>query len=110
MNFIHDLTASLYFLPGLVRYLQTHYDETHFNHYSCFFSLQMTAQDIPKAVLKDTTGKEADTNYVIIHKDPRVDLLIKNRPRSMKKPAGPADAPTRGSACCSSAPAAGMKP
>jgi len=43
------------------------------------FSLQTMAQDIPKAVLKDTTGKAADTNYVIIHKDPRVDLLIKKQ-------------------------------
>ena len=41
--------------------------------------LQTMAQDLPKAVLKDTTGKEPDTNYVIIHKDPRVDLLIKKQ-------------------------------
>lgn len=41
--------------------------------------LQMVAQNAPKAVLKDTTGKVPDTNYVIIHKDPRVDLLIKKQ-------------------------------
>ncbi len=44
-----------------------------------FFCLQTIAQDIPKAVLKDTSGKTTDTNYVIIHKDPRVDLLIKKQ-------------------------------
>ena len=37
------------------------------------------AQDTPKTILKDTAGKAADTNYVIIHKDPRVDLLIKKQ-------------------------------
>jgi hypothetical protein len=41
--------------------------------------LQTMAQDQPKAVLKDTTGKDTDTNYVVIHKDPRVDLLIKKQ-------------------------------
>jgi len=44
-----------------------------------FFGLQTLAQNAPKAVLKDTTGKDTDTNYVIIHKDPRVDLLIKKQ-------------------------------
>ena len=41
--------------------------------------LQSMVQDQPKAVLKDTTGKDTDTNYVVIHKDPRVDLLIKKQ-------------------------------
>ncbi len=44
-----------------------------------FFCLHSLAQQDPKAVLKDTTGKPADTNYVIIHKDPRVDLLIRKQ-------------------------------
>lgn len=43
------------------------------------FGLQSVAQNAPKAVMKDTTGKAPDTNYVIIHKDPRVDLLIKKQ-------------------------------
>jgi len=42
-------------------------------------AFQTMAQESPKAVLKDTTGKPADTNYVVIHKDPRVDLLIKKQ-------------------------------
>ncbi len=44
-----------------------------------FLALQTVAQNAPKAVLKDTTDKVPDTNYVIIHKDPRVDLLIKKQ-------------------------------
>ncbi len=42
--------------------------------------LQGFAQENPKAVLKDTSGKkETDTNYVIVHKDSRVDLLVKKQ-------------------------------
>ncbi|MBN8685952.1 MAG: SPOR domain-containing protein [Chitinophagales bacterium] len=38
------------------------------------------AQDIPRNPLKDTAGKQhQDTAYVIIHKDPRVDLLVKKQ-------------------------------
>jgi hypothetical protein len=43
------------------------------------FSLVSLAQDNPKAVLKDTTGIGTDTNYVIVHKDPRVDLLVRKQ-------------------------------
>jgi hypothetical protein len=43
------------------------------------FSLLSLAQDNPKAVLKDTTGITNDTNYVIVHKDPRVDLLVRKQ-------------------------------
>jgi hypothetical protein len=43
------------------------------------FSLFSFAQDNPKAVLKDTSGITTDTNYVVVHKDPRVDLLVKKQ-------------------------------
>jgi hypothetical protein len=43
------------------------------------FSLFSLAQDNPKAVLKDTAGITNDTNYVIVHKDPRVDLLVRKQ-------------------------------
>ncbi|MBI3137814.1 MAG: SPOR domain-containing protein [Sphingobacteriales bacterium] len=43
-------------------------------------SLNSIAQENPKAVLKDTTGKNGtDTNYVKVHKDSRVDLLVKKQ-------------------------------
>jgi hypothetical protein len=43
------------------------------------FSLISLAQDNPKAILKDTSGITTDTNYVIVHKDPRVDLLVRKQ-------------------------------
>lgn len=43
------------------------------------FSLSSLAQDNPKAVQKDTSGITNDTNYVIVHKDPRVDLLVRKQ-------------------------------
>ena len=38
------------------------------------------AQESPRNPLKDTAGKQnQDTAYVVIHKDPRVDLLVKKQ-------------------------------
>ena len=42
------------------------------------FSLQSFAQGVPRSDV-DTTWKKADSNLFIVHKDPRVDLLIKKQ-------------------------------
>jgi hypothetical protein len=42
------------------------------------FSLQSFAQGLPHSDV-DTTWKKADSNLLIVHKDPRLDLLIKKQ-------------------------------
>jgi len=45
---------------------------------SILFSLQLTAQSLPRSD-GDTAWKKADSSSIIVHKDPRVDLLIKKQ-------------------------------
>lgn len=47
-----------------------------FTFLALFVCLNSFSQVNQTSVLKDTTSNPADTNYVVVHKDPRVDQLI----------------------------------